>query len=195
MLTMTTTSNASAIWNIYEERGGDAYDGEAVTQLEHAVQGAEIALEETGDIELAVAALLHDIGHLLPHDEHMNGFGIMHHEALGANFLREHGFSDNVVRLVGAHVAAKRFLTFAEPGYYEQLSVASKETLIFQGGIMTIEEADRFQRDPLFEKFLLLRRIDERAKTVGMPPPDIGFWKKLVETHLEAQVQERRKIW
>jgi len=192
---MTTTASVSAIWNIYQARGGEAYDGEAVTQLEHAVQAAQMALEETGDTELAVAALLHDIGHLLPHDQSMNGFGTMHHEALGANFLREHGFSDDVVRLVGAHVAAKRFLTFAEPGYYDQLSAASKATLVFQGGVMTIEEADRFQRDPLFEKFLLLRRIDERAKTVGLPPPDMGFWKKLVEAHLEAQGREARKIW
>lgn len=192
---MHIQTNPAAIWAIFQQRGDEAYHGEPVSQLEHAVQAAQIALDETGDTELAVAALLHDIGHLLPHDQEMNGFGMLHHEALGANFLREHGFSDQIVRLVGGHVAAKRYLTFADPDYYEQLSAASKETLVFQGGVMTREEADRFRRDPLFEKHLLLRRIDERAKMVGLPTPDLDVWKKVVEAHVGAQKPEKRTIW
>ena len=68
------------------------------------MQAAQIALSETGDLELSVAARLHDIGHLL--------------------------------------------------------------------------------HDPLFEKHLLLLRIDERAKLGGQPAPDLGFWKTLGTTHL-----------
>lgn len=185
----------STVWTLFQQRGNEAYDGEPVSQLEHAVQAAQIALEETGDIELAIAALLHDVGHLLPHHPAMNGFGTMHHEALGANFLRAQGFSEQVVRLVGGHVSAKRYLTLADPDYYDQLSIASRETLVFQGGVMRLEEAVRFQRDPLFEKHLLLRRIDERAKIVGQALSELGFWKGLVAAHLGAQGYRRASIW
>lgn len=193
---MSVSAATATLWTLFQQRGDDAYHGEPVSQLEHAVQAARIALDETGDTELAIAALLHDIGHLLPSHQEMNGFGMLHHEALGANFLRELGFSTNVVRLVGGHVAAKRYLTFADPGYYAQLSAASKETLVFQGGVMTAEEANHFQRDPLFERHLLLRRIDERAKLVGLPAPDLSAWKALVATHLAGQAPQRRgSIW
>lgn len=176
----------STIWTIFREKGGDDYHDEAVSQIEHALQAAQIAWESTGDPELAIAALLHDIGHLIPHTDKMDGYGMLRHEALGANFLRELGFSENVVRLVGGHVAAKRYLTFADPDYYDQLSEASKVTLGFQGGVMTAEEAVRFRRDPLFEKHLLLRRIDERAKIVGLEVPALDFWENLVEAHLNT---------
>lgn len=177
-------SSVPVIWELFLEKGGTDYHGEAVSQVEHALQAAHIALEETGDPEFAIAALLHDIGHLIPHEEKMDDYGMLHHEALGAGFLRDLGFSDKIVRLVGGHVTAKRYLTFADPEYYEQLSEASKATLRFQGGILTSDEAGRFQRDPLFEHHLKLRRIDERAKIPGLDTPSLDFWKNLVEAHL-----------
>ncbi len=188
-------STIAAIWALFQEKGQEDYHGEAVSQIEHALQAAQIAIEETGDLELSIAALFHDVGHLLTHTEEMEGFGTMHHEALGANFLREQGFSENVVRLVGGHVAAKRYLCFSDPVYYEQLSEASQATLRFQGGVMVLEEAMRFQRDPLFAKHILLRRIDERAKIADLPVPTLDFWKNIVETHLDNQTRTERVIW
>jgi phosphonate degradation associated HDIG domain protein len=175
-----------SIFQLFHARGNEEYHGEAVSQLEHAVQAAQLALQETGDLELAAAALLHDIGHVLADaaDAGMDGYGALKHEALGAQYLQEHGFPDTVVRLVGGHVAAKRYLTWADPQYYEQLSEASKETLRFQGGRMTEEEAARFQRDPLFEKHILLRRIDERAKIPNRELPDIEIFQDLLQAVL-----------
>lgn len=175
-----------SIFQLFHARGNEEYHGEAVSQSEHAIQAALLAWQETGDRELAVAALLHDIGHLLADaaDAGMDGYGALKHEALGAQFLKEHGFPDAVVRLVGGHVAAKRYLTWADPHYYDQLSEASKETLRFQGGRMTVEEAARFQRDPLFEKHILLRRIDESAKTPNMELPAIETFQDLLQAVL-----------
>jgi phosphonate degradation associated HDIG domain protein len=183
---MTKEAIISSILQLFHARGGQEYHGEAVSQSEHAIQAALLALQETGDRELAAAALLHDIGHLLagPEDAGMDGYGALKHEALGAQFLKEHGFSETVVRLVGGHVAAKRYLTWADQDYYDQLSEASKETLRFQGGRMTEEEALRFRRDPLFQKHILLRRIDEKAKVPGMELPDIDTFEPLLK---EAQ--------
>lgn len=183
MQIVATETALQSVFQCFRERGDSEYHGEAVSQSEHAIQAALLALEETGDRELAAAALLHDIGHLLadPEDADMAGYGALKHEALGAQFLRKLGFSETVAQLVGGHVAAKRYLTQADQHYYDQLSEASKETLRFQGGRMTAEEAARFERDPLFEKHILLRRIDERAKIPNRVLPDVETFQGLLE--------------
>src|SRR5262249_19687881 len=43
----------------------DQYFGEPVTQLEHALQCAHLARQANADDDLVLAALLHDIGHLI----------------------------------------------------------------------------------------------------------------------------------
>lgn len=178
----TAFLTVETIIELFRRQGDSEYHGEAVSQIEHAIQAALLALEEQDDRELAAAALLHDIGHLLAGDQDpgMDGFGALKHESIGAQFLKQQGFSENIIRLVGGHVATKRYLTWAEPAYYEGLSEASKETLRFQGGPMNEEEAVRFRRDPLFEKHILLRRIDERAKIPGMSLPAIDHFATLL---------------
>ena len=54
------------ILDLYRRRGGATY-GEGVTQSQHALQSAWLAEKSGAAPELIVAALLHDIGHLL-HD-------------------------------------------------------------------------------------------------------------------------------
>ena len=99
----------------------------------------------------------------------MGGFGVKSHEKIGADFLREKGFSERIASLVENHVQAKRYLTFKYPNYYQQLSEASKKTLEFQGGVMNAYEADAFQQDPLFETSILMRKWDELAKETNLP--------------------------
>jgi len=53
------------IFQIFDQRGGEAYFGEPVTQTEHALQSARQAEQEGAAPPLVVAALLHDIGHLV----------------------------------------------------------------------------------------------------------------------------------
>jgi|SRR5581483_6836128 len=115
--------------------------------------------------EFIVAALLHDIGHLLPGPEHA-GLGRIAHQNVGADYLKQLKFSPTVVELVRSHVDAKRYLVAKEKSYYENLSDASKQTLKLQGGPMTPQECLHFENDPLFECKILLRQIDELAKNV-----------------------------
>jgi predicted HD phosphohydrolase len=55
----------SDICVLFARKGGRAYDGEGVTQLEHALQTAMRAEAEGASPALITAALLHDLGHLL----------------------------------------------------------------------------------------------------------------------------------
>ena len=178
------------IFELYQKHGSNEYAGEKVSQLEHMVQAAQLAKEGGYDDEIVLAAFLHDIGHICAASHitaDMNGFGVMNHEKIGANFLRKRGFSERIARLVENHVSAKRFLTFKYPEYYEGLSEASKKTLEFQGGKMNYDEAMLFEQDDLFKEFIAMRRWDELAKEENLPLQPINYYKNLMITYLQRQ--------
>ena len=167
------------VFALYERYGASDYIGEPVSQIEHMSQAAELAMAEGFDDEVVLAAFFHDIGHICAADaaRNMGGFGVVSHERLGADYLRRAGFSERLARLVEYHVKAKRYLTLREPGYYERLSVASRRTLVHQGGVMSIEEAEAFERDPLCAVSLRMRQWDELAKEMDVPVIDLGVLK------------------
>lgn len=182
------TQTVEEVFSLYEKYGGEDYIGEPVSQLEHMSQSAQLALQEGFDDEVVLAAFFHDIGHLCGargHETTMGTYGIKRHEKIGADYLREKGFPEQVARLVENHVAAKRYLTFKYPQYYDQLSEASKKTLEFQGGKMNRIEAENFELDPQFEVSILLRRWDELAKETSIPIINLDTLKAKAVTILQ----------
>ncbi|PYC05436.1 phosphonate degradation HD-domain oxygenase [Pseudomonas atacamensis] len=176
------------VFGLYERLGASDYIGEPVSQLEHMSQAAELAMAEGCDDEVVLAAFFHDIGHLCPEGaENMGGYGVVSHERLGADYLREAGFSERLARLVEYHVQAKRYLTLREPGYYARLSEASRRTLEYQGGVMSAAEADAFEADPLCVLSLRMRRWDELAKEVAVPLVGLSVLKRKAEKLLSAE--------
>ncbi|WP_085723831.1 phosphonate degradation HD-domain oxygenase [Pseudomonas sp. R37(2017)] len=166
------------VFGLYERFGDSDYIGEPVSQIEHMSQAAQLAMAEGFDDEVVLAAFFHDIGHICTEgSENMGGFGVVSHERLGADYLRRAGFSERMARLVEYHVQAKRYLTLKEPGYYERLSEASRRTLEYQGGVMTAEEAEAFEQDPLCSVSLRMRQWDELAKEMHVPVIDLAVLK------------------
>lgn len=164
----------------------DDYIGEPVSVLQHSWQGYALARDRDESESAQVAALLHDIGHMLGmeagFEPDMDGCGTRDHEGIGARFLEGLGCAEECCTLVHNHVNAKRYLVTKHDGY--ELSAASAVTLEFQGGRMTLEEADAFEQHPLFETILRLRGYDEMAKIEGegnVSPSVIG---KVVEDHV-----------
>lgn len=183
----TIEQTADLIIGLYEKYGGEDYIGEPVSQVEHMCQCATLAEEEGYGEEIILAAFFHDIGHLCEHImpvAQMDGYGVVDHEKLGADFLLGHGFSENMASLVRNHVQAKRYLTFSDQSYYDRLSEASKKTLEFQGGRMTAEEAASFEADPLFEMHIRLRKWDEKAKLEEQPLPPLSKYRDMINKHL-----------
>jgi phosphonate degradation associated HDIG domain protein len=181
---------ADEIMILYDIHGGSEYAGEKVSQLEHMVQAAQLAEEKGFDEEVILAAFLHDVGHIAEAaagENTMDEFGIKDHESIGADFLKGKGFSAKISRLVASHVNAKRYLTRRDPDYYNQLSEASKRTLEFQGGMMSVEEAESFESDPLFSEIILMRRWDEQAKIEHKPLPDLNRYRTMMVRHLISQ--------
>lgn len=181
---------ADEIISLYEKYGGNEYYGEAVTQLQHACQSAELAQQGGCDVEMILAAFLHDIGHICAAGHNvtvMDNYGVMNHEKIGAAFLRNRRFADRLIQLVQAHVSAKRYLTFKDHNYYNHLSEASKQTLIYQGGKMSHDEAIVFETDPLFAEMIQMRRIDEEAKDASKQPGELSKYHQMIVQHLQQR--------
>jgi len=187
MKQVVIAENVKEIFALYEQHGNDDYIGEKVSQIEHMTQAAQLAEEEGYEDDVILAAFFHDIGHLCEYKmpvNRMDDCGVVDHEKIGADYLRDKGFSEKIASLVQGHVLAKRYLTYKEHGYYDKLSEASKKTLQFQGGKMTDAEALAFEEDPLHELYVSMRRWDDRAKMQHLPVPSLDKYKNLAIIHL-----------
>jgi phosphonate degradation associated HDIG domain protein len=173
------------------------YIGEAVSQLEHALQCAKFAADSGADDETVLGAMLHDVGHLslgeADQDEsslaRMGAMGVLRHEDRGASFLLRMGFSDKVAQLVRGHVQAKRYLVWKHDHYARKLSEASKATLEYQGGPMKDAEAEAFERSEMFGPILKLRSWDDKAKVVGMKVPDLDHYVPMMVRHIRHNLE------
>jgi len=164
----------------FAARGDDTY-GEGVSQLEHALQCAQLAQAAGADDALVAAALLHDYGHFFEgrgEAAERDGHDARH-EVHGARALKR-WFGAEVAGPVALHVAAKRYLCAAEPGYEAALSPASRLSLALQGGAFTSSECRRFERGRFAAEAVQLRRWDDEAKVVGRPTPGLeAYWPLL----------------
>jgi phosphonate degradation associated HDIG domain protein len=179
---MTSQELIRKIESLFAERGASEYHGESVSQQEHALQSAMLAEAEGAEAALIAAALLHDVGHLLHgHGEGAAERGIDDaHEELGQRFLRKH-FPGSVTEPIRLHVAAKRYLCAAEPGYLASLSPASVQSLALQGGPMSPSDAEAFLMLPYGEAAARLRRWDDRAKIPGLPTPPLSHYRTYLD--------------
>lgn len=163
-----------AIIDLFHAHGSSQYGHEAVTQLQHGLQAAELARRDGAGPELVAAALLHDVGHLLhdlPDDAPDQGIDDRH-EVLGQRWLQDH-FPPAVVEPVRLHVDAKRYLCAVEPGYLGHLSEPSRQSLALQGGPMNPDEVRAFEAGPHAAAAARLRRWDDLAKDPSMVTPPI----------------------
>lgn len=179
---------ATTLLALFEELGGKRYDGEDVSQLTHALQCAAMAMKEGASESLVVAALLHDIGHLVnPKDEGATSKGIdAAHERVGAGYLAR-WFGPEVTAPVAQHVAAKRYLCQAEAGYQQNLSEESARSLALQGGPFSAAEAEAFLAKPYAQAAVALRRWDEAAKDPEMTTPDLADFCPMIQRALAAK--------
>jgi gamma-butyrobetaine dioxygenase len=171
-----------AIMSLFGKRGAAAYHGEAVSQTEHALQAAELAEREGASDALVVAALLHDVGHLLEgQDEDLADRGLDgRHEEAGCSWLAAH-FGPEVTEPIRLHVAAKRYLCAVDPAYLTGLSRASRASLMLQGGPMNAEERADFEGNPYFQDAVRLRRWDDLAKIPDLAVPGLKHYRDRLE--------------
>jgi [1-hydroxy-2-(trimethylamino)ethyl]phosphonate dioxygenase len=174
-------SFVNEIFEAFAARGGDT-SGENVSQLDHALQCAFLAVEEGAGDHLVAAALLHDFGHLFEgRGEAAERDGQdARHEVHGARALKR-WFGPEVTGPIVLHVAAKRYLCATEPGYEAALSPASALSLELQGGRFSPEELRRFELSPFAADAVRLRRWDDAGKIPDMVAPGLEHYRPLLE--------------
>ncbi|MED5399030.1 MAG: phosphonate degradation HD-domain oxygenase [Planctomycetota bacterium] len=172
---------------LFSEHGGDLYGGESVTQLDHALQAAQLAQQQNRPASEIVSALLHDVGHLLHDfgdDCAERGIDDTHEEAGAAWLASEHAFSQCVTEPIRLHVPAKRFLCAVDPNYHSELSPASQLSLSLQGGPFTELEVAAFRETPYSEAAVRLRQWDDRAKDPGLETPSLDHFLALIDSSM-----------
>jgi [1-hydroxy-2-(trimethylamino)ethyl]phosphonate dioxygenase len=167
---------------LFERGGGGAYYGEPVTVLEHGLQAAHFAVADGAGESLVVAALVHDVGHLLNEapDDIADWHADARHELVGSAWLARH-FGPAVCDPVRLHVPAKRYLCATAATYRQSLSPASLITLELQGGPMSDEEAAAFRREPYFRDAVRLRLFDDRGKVAGLATASLDDYRPLLD--------------
>lgn len=172
------------IHHLLQARGHRPYGTEAISQLEHALQCAHLA-ERSGETpETVVACLLHDLGHLLAAERD----GVQNHDTaeddlhqfIALPFLRTL-FPDAVLEPIRLHVDAKRYLCLIDPGYWAELSPASKHSLELQGGVFSESDAEHFITQPFAAEAVRLRRYDDLAKVKDKKVPDLAHYAQLLD--------------
>ncbi len=164
---------------IFEKRATTQYGSEAVSQMEHALQCAQLA-ELAGETEeTIVAALLHDLGHLIAAEsagmtDHAQDRDDLH-QYMALPFLRG-TVPDAVLEPIRLHVDAKRYLCSVESTYWASLSDASKHSLSLQGGPFTETQLEAFMAQPYAEEAVRLRRYDDLAKVAQKQTPDLAYF-------------------
>lgn len=192
-VTLTRDRFVAFVGEVFESGGARAYLGESLTLAEHMLQAATLAAEEGMSDEIIVAALLHDIGHLV---SELGAFSMedahdRHHEEAGSRVLR--GFLPPVVvDCVRHHVDAKRYLCATDPEYLRHLSPASLHSLSLQGGPMNEEEMAAFERIPHREDVVQVRRLDDAGKTVGRQTPELRHFAPLVQRLVDCHAATAR---
>jgi len=126
------------------KRGATHWGDEPVSALDHALQCAARARAARAVDEVVLAALLHDVGHLLSDAEETP---FSHHGLWAARFLRPF-VPPRVAWLVEHHVLAKRYLCTVDRAYAESLSLGSTRSWIRQGGVLDLDARREMERQP-----------------------------------------------
>lgn len=176
-------ASVDEVLDLYRRWGADHYD-EALSQLDHAVQTAALAVADGAADELVVAALLHDVGHLLEL-EARDGRGELptedlDHESVGARYLAGL-FGPGVTGPIALHVRAKRYRCAVDPAYLDGLSDGSRRSLALQGGPANAAEVASFESNPGFRDAVRLRGWDDGGKVDGLVVSDLEHYRPLLE--------------
>jgi predicted HD phosphohydrolase len=161
---------------------GTMHYEDQVTQLQHALQTAEIARQGHAAAQDIVAALLHDIGHLLVHGHQDTDDFLgrdLQHEEVGAQWLASF-FPPEVVEPIRLHVLAKRWLCTIDKTYWHGLSEASKRSFLVQGGKLSLEEMIAFRMQDSWQQAVALRTRDDLAKQPGRHVPGLDSLRTVV---------------
>ncbi|KAJ2864385.1 hypothetical protein GGH94_002943 [Coemansia aciculifera] len=199
----TPEQRVSKVFELLQTGSRKEYIGGKITQLDHALQAAYLSKNEGADEETILAALLLNIGHLIPSTEQHSGTrdkneatnrafdiagnysasgGYNYYAEFGANYLRTLGFSNKTCELIESNVMAKRYLLAKEPGYGDGAVLLF---ITLKGDPLLPTEMREFEKDSLFKQKVQLAKWDDAAaKATGVKPPVLDTYRDMAIRNL-----------
>ena len=176
--------------DLIDRLGHVPYGTAQLSEYDHAVQCADLARTAGADDALVVAALLHDIGHLVVKAAMGEAaLGIDNkHEAVGAVFLAPL-FPAAVTEPIRLHVAAKRYLAATDTTYRNALSPAAARSLARQGGAFTPEQCEAFEALAFHAEAVQLRRWDDLAMVPEHVPAELRDFADVMQRCLRQDTR------
>jgi predicted HD phosphohydrolase len=182
---------ADEIIYLYKTNGAKHLDGERVSHVSHMVQCAMLAMKSLNGLPVIIGALLHDIGHLIKHEQPADDVGksdVTNYGGISGAYLRAKGFSERVCAMAEQQVAAKRYLVATDESYKITLSSASLYELERHGGPMLTNEVQAFEKHLYFIDIVNLCRWDEAAKNPNATLLPVTWFWKLLWDHLYCRI-------
>lgn len=146
---------------------------EEIIQRSHVLQAAMIARLAGAPEDVVIGLMLHDIGQIVS-KEHLGNLDYLHaqHDEAGARWLKDNGFPPFVSDLVRYHTLAKVVLCMEDSGYFDTLSLASKESYFIQRDKYLNEPGQpvlcAFLQHPRADDIKHARKCDDMAKIIGL---------------------------
>jgi predicted HD phosphohydrolase len=175
---MYPLNSLDAVYDLLALCGKTGEYDEPIGLLPHSLQTADLLWSRYNDAELAIAGLLHDLGHAHSRPD------VTRHGELAAEMIGGL-YSERVTFLVRHHTDAKRYLVATDPKYYKDLSRRSKETLEMQGGAASEELCLQLATSEWIHDLINLRMADDQAKVLGRAARDLAFWRNLMPIKTE----------
>ena len=166
---------------LFLHRGQQTLVGEPPARIsvcEHALQTAQLAEWDGADEPLVAAALLHDIGRLLPTPPGSDRSDDVH-ELRAVAWLAE-SFPAAVIEPIRLHVQAKRYLASGKPAYLARMSVSARAQLEQHGGPMTAFERSLFEELPHATDAIRIRHWDDVAREPGRRTAPLAWYLHVV---------------
>jgi len=182
------------IVNSYQIAARTQYGKEAVTELEHSLQCAELADQAGADEELVLACMLHDVARFAVPQEQVSdtlqnakvNSNAKGHGARGAE-LMQGLLPEKSLFCIKHHAEAKQYLCLTNDNYKAKLSSASIKTLKIQSAEVDQNKLDELSQHPWWSDALKLRVWDDAAKIKGKSTRPLDYWLNRLDQFLETR--------
>ena len=180
----------------FEDAATIQYGESAVTELEHALQCAELAENAKADDELIFACMLHDVARFaVPQDQVSDTLQKteVSDQAMGhgvkAAELMQGLLPERSLFCIHYHAEAKQYLCEHNPGYRAKLAGASIQTLAIQSASTSKQALEDLSKNDWWQDALRVRVWDDSAKVKGKTTKTFEHW----QSRLEGFLNERHK--
>ncbi|KAJ2750822.1 hypothetical protein GGI19_004877 [Coemansia pectinata] len=193
---MTSEQRVSKVFQLLETADKKEHTVGKMLPLDHALRTAQLAKNEGSDEETILAALFLNIGHFVPPPEQWSdargpiniSFTVVDvvgnisagkYDKVGAEYLRQLGFSQKTYELVGSQALAIPFIVDRIPPYQRTPGTIAVKPPTFTSPLSSTEMRE-FKNDPLFDqKVQLVKWSDAATKTTEVKPPTLDAYRDM----------------